>query len=67
MQLKHAPDYTKVKVNAPSYKGSGGIEPSEDRAKKQDQATKVYAKVKKCSVDCDRLVKCPPLHTWLPF
>lgn len=45
LQLKHAPDFLKVKVDASTYKGSGGIEPSEDRSKKQDQATQAYAKV----------------------
>lgn len=45
MQLKNAPDFTKVKVNAPIYKGSGGIEPSEERSQKQDQAAGAYAQV----------------------
>lgn len=45
MQLKNAPDFTKVKVNAPIYKGSGGIEPSEERSQKQDQAASAYAQV----------------------
>ena len=45
LQLKNAPDFTKVKVHAPTYKGRGGIEPSEARAQKQDQAAQVYAKV----------------------
>ena len=45
LQLKNAPNFLKVKVDAPTYKGSGGIEPSEERSKKQDQATQAYAKV----------------------
>ena len=45
LQLKTAPNYTKVKVNAPAYKGSGDIQPTEERAQKQDQATQAYAKV----------------------
>lgn len=45
MQLKNAPDFTKVKVNAPIYKGSGGIEPSEERSQKQDKAAHGYAEV----------------------
>lgn len=45
MQLKHAPDFLKVKVDASTYRGSGGIEPCEDRSKQQDQATQAYAKV----------------------
>lgn len=45
VQLKNAPDFTKVKVNAPIYKGSGNIEPSEERSQKQDKATHAYAKV----------------------
>lgn len=45
VQLKNAPDFTKVKVNAPIYKGSGGIEPSEERSQKQDKAAHGYAEV----------------------
>ena len=45
MQLKNAPNFTKVKVHAPIYKGSGDIEPSEERSQKQDKATQAYAKV----------------------
>ena len=45
VQLKNAPDFTKVKVNAPIYKGSGGIEPSEERSQKQDKAAHAYAEV----------------------
>jgi len=45
LQLKNAPNFTKVKVHAPTYKGSGGIEPSEERSQKQDQAAQAYAKV----------------------
>ncbi|KAL3156970.1 hypothetical protein ABBQ38_001228 [Trebouxia sp. C0009 RCD-2024] len=44
-KLKNAPDFTKVKVNAPIYKGSGGIEPSEERSQKQDQAASAYAQI----------------------
>lgn len=44
LQLKNAPDFTKVKVHPPTYKGSGGIEPSEERSQKQDQAAQAYAK-----------------------
>lgn len=45
LQLKNAPNFTEVKVHAPTYKGSGGIEPSEARSQKQDQAAQAYAKV----------------------
>ena len=45
VQLKNAPNFTKVKVNAPIYKGSGGIEPSEERSQKQDKAAHSYAEV----------------------
>ena len=45
LQLRNAPDFLKVKVHAPSYKGSGNIEPSEDRSNKQDRAAQAYAKV----------------------
>ena len=45
VQLKNAPDFTKVKVDAPIYKGSGDIEPSEQRSKMQDKAAHSYAEV----------------------
>ena len=45
VQLKNAPNFTKVKVNAPVYKGSGGIEPSEERSQKQEKAAHSYAEV----------------------
>lgn len=44
-KLRNAPDFLKVKVHAPSYKGSGNIEPSEDRSNKQDRAAQAYAKI----------------------
>ncbi|DBA68467.1 hypothetical protein WJX79_007535 [Trebouxia sp. C0005] len=44
-KLKNAPNFTEVKVHAPTYKGSGGIEPSEARSQKQDQAAQAYAKI----------------------
>jgi len=44
LQLKNAPNFTKVKVHPPTYKGSGGIEPSEERSQEQDQAAQAYAK-----------------------
>ena len=45
LQLKNAPNFTKVKVHPPTYKGSGGIEPSRARSQKQDQTAQAYAKV----------------------